>query len=59
MLYYSNEDGDDDDDGDGDGDDDVVNRLSNNPRDQLEAFYVFCRFWNRLSSGDIGLQQRL
>ena len=34
-----------------DGDDDDVNRLSNNPRDQLEAFDVYGRFWYILSSG--------
>ena len=56
MLYYNNDDDDDyDDDGDDgdDEDDDDVNQLSKYPRDQLEAFYVYGRSWNRLRSGDV------
>ena len=45
-YYYQNNNNDDD-----------VNRLSNNPRDQLEAFDVYGRSWNRLSSGVVILQQ--
>ena len=53
YYYYDDDDVDDDDDDDDEEDDDDVNQLSIYPRDQLEAFYIYGRFWNRLSSGDV------